>query len=369
MKKTFLSSRKREKQEKKHEVFECKEKSPSFKLFLLQKELEYVRNRIRTAYRWIPLLAIEKPEVKPEKVLLDLREKQSTLENEEEALLKDVIKDKLVFKQPYLNKGNVLLKYGNTLSSALMQSSLSRQSGLTAECPEDYYIHSSVRATEFREYKSEGCEGVNNDSDWNFRRGASESTIIDADSLRFDAYAFPKPGDPFDYPNYIMTAGLLKFNFPEAPCDVVVEWNAHVNIDFILGAIISGEGDGIMIDLVIREQPDSTSFPNVWLDDPGFEWRDWGDLDFYYPDAPNHRRRSKRERLSGQFEVEHGMPSSLIIGPSLFVNSNSEWASIGHFDNPWDDGSFFFHGFGEDCYYGLPCGPQDLSIEYLMRPQ
>jgi len=360
-----MSSKKKTHRKKDYAIYESKDKSPAFELFILQKRIEYIRNRIQNAYKWIPRLAIENPEVDSEKVFSELRERQSALEKEESECLKVVKKDELLFQKPFTKKGSILQKHGNTLGNILLQTATSRKSAQKDSSCDDYYTYGSVKATEFKEYKSTLHSGVNAESEWYFRRGTSQCSIIDAERLCFDASAFPVPGE---IGNHIMTAGLLKFNFPVAPCNTVIEWNAQVNIDFILGATIWGEDDWIMVDLIIREQPDSTSFPDVGLDDPGFEWIEWGDLDFTYPDAPNHRRRTKREHVSGQFQVDHGITSSLIIGPSLFVNSFSEWASIGRMDNLWDDGSFFFHGFGDDCYYGVPCGPEDLCIEYLMRP-
>jgi hypothetical protein len=375
--KSKLSSNIKKKHEKKYKVYEFRAKSSAYELFVLQRKLDYIRNKIRTAYEWIPRLAIEEPEIDPKKVLLDLRKQQSTLEKKANIYAEEVTKDKLIFQKPYKKKGTMLKRYRDALADILLQSGIQRESGLTAECPSDFYMYSSVGATEFKEYKTTTKpEGTNTDSNWVFRRGFfMESPIIDADTLRFDAYAFPIPRLGLDQANSIWTAGLLKFNFPVAPCDVVIEWNAVVNIDFILGARIDGEDDGIMVDLVLREQPNSTSFPDVELDDPGFEWVDWGDLDFCDPDAPgcpgepNWQRRTKRERLSGQFQVDSGMTSSLIIGPSLNVLGWSEWASIGRMDNQVDDGAFFFHGIADDCYYGTPCGNQDLSIEFLMRPR
>jgi len=371
-----MSSKISKKHRKNYNVYEFKTKNSAFELFFIQREIDLVKNKIRTANEWIPRLAIEEPEADPKKVLLELRERQSALEKKANKYADEVAKDKLIFQKPFLLKGIILQKNQYALSDILSQAAQVRESALTQECPADYYLYSSVTANEFKEYKTTTKpEGTNTDSDWVLRRGISESPIVVADTLRFDAHAFPIPRLGTDIANHIWTTGLLKFNFPVAPCDVVIEWNAVVNIDFILGARIDGEDDGVMIDLVLREQPDSTSFPGVGLDDPGFEWIDWGDLDFCdsdapgCPDAPNWQRRTKRERISGQFQVDSGMSSSLLIGPSLMVMGWSEWASIGRMDNPWDDGAFFFHGFADDCYYGTPCGQQDLSIEFLMRPR
>lgn len=350
--------------------YEFEPKSPAFEVFLLQRNLEYVSKQIRTANQWIPSLTMENPEIEPKKVLSQLREQQAQLKEKIREFANRAAKENDIFQQPFLQKGTILQRHQSALSDVLLQTVRSRQSTLTEACPSNYFVYSSLAATEFREYKSTTvANGINTGSNWPLRDGTLESPILDADTLRFDAYAFPIPGTPFDYRNSIWTAGLLKFDFPAPPCDVVVEWSAVVNIDFVIGAIISGENDGIMVDLVLREQPESTRFPDVGLDDAGFQWIDWGDLDFYDPDAPNWQRRTKRVRLAGQFNVATGTPSSLIIGPSLLVSGNSEWASIGHENNPWDDGAFFFNGMGEDCFYGTPCGPQDLSIEFLMRPR
>jgi hypothetical protein len=364
------------KKDKEKNVYEFKITSPSFGLYFVDRELDLIKERIRTANEWIPGLVKKEAKTDPNKVLLKLRERQASLKKKRKEYVKQAAKSKSIFQRPYYQKGEILQRKRDTLASILQQAAQARGSALTAECPEDFYMYSSVNATEFREYKSTATEaGTNTFSEWIFKHGTSATSITGADTLRFEASAFPIPGFFGESLNSIMTAGLLKFNFPIAPCDVVIEWNAVVNIDFILGARIDGENDGIMVDLVLREQPESTSFPNAGLDDAGFQWVDWGDIDFCDPGAsgcpglPNSQRRTKRVRLSGQMNVNGGMNSSLIMGPSLNVMGWSEWASVGLQDNPWDDGAFFFHGIADDCYYGTPCGPQDMSIEFLMRPR
>lgn len=361
------------KMEKKYNTYEFKAKTPAFELFLIQRQIDYVNHQIQTVDEWIPKLKITEPNIDPKKILSELREKQSALERKLNKYEEETPKDMLIFQKPYIEKGYMMIKNRNKLHDILSQIATQRESALREPCPSDFYMYGSIPATEFKEYIHDS--GTNDDSKWSFMRGGSESTIIEADALRFDAYAFPIPQLGLDEINSIWTAGLLKFNFPVAPCDVVIEWNAVVNIDLILGAIISEKNDGIMIDLILREQPDSTSFPDVGLDDPSFEWVELL-LDFCHQDHPNcpsglnnRQRQTRRIRLSGQFQVESGMTSSLIMGPALYVMGWSEWASIGRMDNPWDDGSFFLHGMGDDCYYGIPCGWPDLSIEYLMRPQ
>ena len=359
--------------DKEYKVHEFKATSPAFKLFLIQKQIYDVKQQIQTADEWIPKLKIKKPNIDQSKLLSDLREKQAALEKKANLYEKEAAKASLIFKRPYREKGFMIINNQKTLHDILSQIANQRGSALKEPCPSDFYEYSSLPATEFREYIQHS--GTNDDSYWHFMQGMSESTILEADALRFDANAFPIPQLGIDEVNSIYTAGLLKFDFPVAPCDVVIEWNATVNIDFILGAIIEEKNDGIMVDLIFQEQPNSTNFPNVGLDDPSFEWVELG-INFCHQDHPtcpsglnNRERQTKRIRLSGQFQVESGMTSSLIIGPALHVMGWSEWASIGRMDNPSDDGSFFFHGMGEDCYYGLPCGRPDLSIEYLMRPQ
>jgi hypothetical protein len=305
----------------------------------------------------------ESPELDLKKIISKLYSRQASLQKKAEKLAEEAIKNKAVLAQPFQSSGDILYRYQDALLSVLAGVGVLKQGQGGSPCESDFFEYSSVNGTEFREYID---QTINSNSDWNFEPPG----LPDSRRLRFNAWAWTVGSLGVDQWDHIQSAGLVKFNFPPPPCDVVLEWYATVNIDLIMGATVTEEGDYVMVDLVIREQPNSTSFPNVGLDDSGFQLVET-DLRFWELNANNHARRTWRQRLSGQFEVDSGMTSSLIMGPSVFVMVNGQ-ASIGGMDwgqNPADDGAFFLNGMGDDCYLGTPCGPEGFNITYLMRPR
>jgi hypothetical protein len=178
----------------KKDVYEFDIENPAFRLFFAEREIDYLKNKIRTADEWIPKLKAADPKANTKKLLAQLQERQAILEKQREKYVKQAAESKFVFQKPYIPKGTILLDERDILSRILLQAAGSRQSALTDECPEDFYMYSSVDATEFREYKSTATDaGTNTFSEWILRKGASTRPITEADTLRFEAYAFPIP--------------------------------------------------------------------------------------------------------------------------------------------------------------------------------
>lgn len=239
------------------------------------------------------------------------------------------------------------------------------------ECTAEAY---SARATAFREYRLPlefvDLDNANADADWRFARGLDDVSLGEATEARFDAWAKKKVVFlGMDDIGFISSTGLMKFDFPPPACDSTLVWHAIVHVELPLGVIIKEEHDWIRIGMVMREQPTSTSFPQEVTYD-NFQWME-SILEFHTDDLDRGQQQIASLHLTGRFDVDRGVSSSVLIGPNVIAWSYGEWASIGRQDNPNDDGRFTFGGWHSDCLYGtdVGCGPVDLNITFTLWPR
>ncbi|MCB9162549.1 MAG: hypothetical protein H6644_22315, partial [Caldilineaceae bacterium] len=235
---------------------------------------------------------------------------------------------------------------------------------------DDIVDYGTVRASQFKQYEKTADNGKNAKCTWYIMRGSSEASLASADQIQFDAYAFGIPSLFLDHHNHIWTAGLVKFDFPIPTYTVVLEWQALVNVVLPQGVIISDDDDSVILDLVVREQTQSVSFPRSLDDIEDDEWI-YTNPRIYYDNESTNTRRPREERLvlSGEFIVGGGEATSLIIGPSMLISSDkSSWASIGSEKDRADDGIFYFNGLDHDCLLKSSCTRTGLEVYYTMRP-